>query len=111
MGATGSSVDHALSESRPTRPAHGRSTRAAGTYGSGALNGVTHGNECAQVTSVHKNNAGDLPFGRQTITPIGTMTGTEKCARGHTPGPLDSDVGSARGVFVVAARPADNDGF
>lgn len=83
----------------------------AGTYESGALNGVTHGNQCAQVTSVRKNNTGDLAFDWQTVTPTGTVTGTEKCVRGHIPGPLNSDVGSAYGNFVKAARLADNDGF
>ncbi|MER6190195.1 hypothetical protein [Streptomyces cyaneofuscatus] len=83
----------------------------AGTYESGALNGVTHGNECAQVTSVRKNSTGDLPFDWQTVTPIGTVSGNEKCVRGHVPGPLNSDAGGAYGNFVQTARLADNDKF
>ena len=47
----------------------------------------------------------------QTVTSIGTVTGTEKCVRGHIPEPLNSDVGNSYGNFVKAARLADNDGF
>ncbi|MEU9263432.1 hypothetical protein AB0932_35580 [Streptomyces sp. NPDC006682] len=83
----------------------------AGTYESGALNGVDHGNACAQVTSVRKNSTGDLPFDWQNVTPIGTVTGNEKCVRGHIPGPLNSYAGGAYGNFVQTARLADNDGF
>ena len=83
----------------------------AGTYESGALNGVTDGRNCAQVTAVRNSTTGDLASDWQTVTPIGTVTGTEKCVRGHIPGPLNSDVGSSYGVFVKAARLADNDGF
>ncbi|WP_329033939.1 hypothetical protein OHT61_00350 [Streptomyces sp. NBC_00178] len=43
-------------------------------------------------------------LGRQAVTPTGTVTGAEKRARGHIPGPLHSDVGSSYSAFVQAAR-------
>ncbi|WP_211301831.1 hypothetical protein [Streptomyces sparsogenes] len=83
----------------------------AGTWESGALNGVTHGKDCAQVTAVQADNSGDLATDWPTITPVGTFTGNEKCVRGHIPRDLNTDLGGAYGVFVKNARLADNDPF
>ncbi|MEU1670359.1 IS3 family transposase [Streptomyces sparsogenes] len=83
----------------------------AGTKESGALNGVTHGKDCAQATAVQAGNSGDLATDWPTITPVGTFTGNEKCVRGHIPRDLNTDLGGAYGVFVKNARLADNDPF
>ncbi|MFE6727756.1 hypothetical protein ACFVDN_07660 [Streptomyces californicus] len=83
----------------------------AGTYESGALNGVDHGRDCAQVTAVKKGSGTDLPTVWPTVAVIGTPSGNEKCVRGHIPGPLNSDLGGAYGNFVISARLADDDAF
>ncbi|MGY0055087.1 hypothetical protein ACWY4P_00590 [Streptomyces sp. LZ34] len=83
----------------------------AGTYESGALNGVDHGKDCAQVTAVRADTSGNLAVDWPTVTPTGTVSGSEKCVRGHIPGALNSDVGSAYGVFVKDKLLADNDPF
>ncbi|MFG2276068.1 hypothetical protein ACGFNY_40700 [Streptomyces chartreusis] len=83
----------------------------AGTYESGALNGVTHGNDCAQVTAVRAGTTGDLALDWPTVTTVGTVTGNEKCVRGHIPKSLNTDLGGTYGGFVVSMRLADNDPF
>ncbi len=83
----------------------------AGTYESGALNGVDHGKDCAQVTAVRADTTGDNATDWPTITPLGPFTGEEKCVRGHIPGSLNSYLGGAYGNFIQSARLADNDGF
>ncbi|MEU3716857.1 transposase [Streptomyces californicus] len=81
----------------------------AGAYESGALNGVDHGKDCAQVTAVKKRSGTGLPTVWPTVAVIGTPSGNEKCVRGHIPGPLNSDLGGAYGNFVISARLADDD--
>lgn len=83
----------------------------AGTYESGALNGVTNGNSCAQVTAVRAGSSGNLAVDWPTVTPIGSPTGTEKCVRGHIPKSLNTDTGGAYGNFVKSALLADGDPF
>ncbi|MGW4021615.1 NucA/NucB deoxyribonuclease domain-containing protein [Streptomyces sp. NPDC005009] len=83
----------------------------AGTYESGALNGVDHGKDCAQVTAVRADTSGNLAVDWPTITPTGTVVGSEKCVRGHIPGALNSDAGSAYGVFIKDMLLADDDPF
>ncbi|MFF7655004.1 hypothetical protein ACFZCY_35085 [Streptomyces sp. NPDC007983] len=83
----------------------------AGTYETGALNGITHGKDCAQVTAVRAGTSGDLAVDWPTVTTVGIVTGTEKCVRGHIPGALNSDLGSTYGGFVVSERLADSDPF
>ncbi len=83
----------------------------AGNYESGALNGITHGKDCAQVTAVRADTTGDLATDWPTVTTVGTVTGSEKCVRGHIPKALNTDAGGAYGAFVVRQRLADNDPF
>ncbi|MCX2928466.1 hypothetical protein [Streptomyces sp. NEAU-W12] len=83
----------------------------AATYESGALNGVDHGRDCAQVTAVRADTTGDNATDWPVITPAGPFTGEEKCVRGHIPGSLNSDLGRAYALLVMSARLADNDGF
>ncbi|MGW7674412.1 hypothetical protein ACWGJX_46435 [Streptomyces sp. NPDC054775] len=83
----------------------------AGTYESGALNGVDNGNSCAQVTAIQAGSTGILAVDWPTISTLGSPTLAESCVRGHIPGPLNSDAGSAYGNFVTAMRLADDDPF
>ncbi|WP_206319953.1 hypothetical protein [Streptomyces zingiberis] len=84
----------------------------AATYESAALNGVSHGKDCAQVTAVRAGTTGDLPRDWPTVTPIGTITGTEKCVRGHIPSKLNTDLGGqAYSTFIKSQLLADGDGF
>jgi len=83
----------------------------AGTYESGALNGVTNGNSCAQVTALRAGSSGNLAVDWPTVTPIGSPTGVEKCVRGHIPKSLNTDTGGAYGNFVKSALLADGDPF
>ncbi|MFI2511543.1 hypothetical protein [Streptomyces sp. NPDC018972] len=56
----------------------------AATYESGALNGVDHGKDCAQVTAVRAETTGDNATDWPTITPVGPFTGGgEVRARPH----------------------------
>ncbi|MER6145869.1 hypothetical protein ABT174_38655 [Streptomyces sparsogenes] len=83
----------------------------AGVYESGALNGVDHGKDCAQVTAVQADSTGDLATDWPTITPLGTWNVAQKCVRGHIPGSLNSEAGGWYGTFVKSARLADDDPF
>jgi hypothetical protein len=66
--------------------------------------------DCAQVT-VRAGTTGDLALNWPTVTTIGTVTGSEKCVRGHIPRSLNTDLGGTYGGFVVSMRLADNDPF
>lgn len=83
----------------------------AGTYESGALNGVDDGANCAQVTAINTANTGLLSADWATITPVGSYSSSAACVRGHIPASLNSDAGGAYGNFVKAARLADDDPF
>ncbi|WP_254693376.1 hypothetical protein [Streptomyces qinglanensis] len=63
------------------------------------------------MTAVRAGTTGDLATDWPTVTPIGTVTGTEKCVRGHIPQKLNTGAGSAYGGFVKSARLADSDPF
>jgi hypothetical protein len=83
----------------------------AATYESGALNGVTSGAQCAQVTAVQTNNDGILADDWAVVLPVGTFTGNEACVRAHTPLTLNSAVGGALGRFTPAQRLLDRDAY
>jgi hypothetical protein len=83
----------------------------AGTWESAALNGVDHGNACAQVAAAQTANTGTLSTDWATVAVVGTVTGGERCVRGHIPSSLNTDLGGSYGVFVKDARLADNDPF
>jgi hypothetical protein len=46
-----------------------------------------------------------------TVSPVGTYTGTEACARGHIPLDLNSGVGSGLGLFAQNQRLLDGDQY
>ncbi|MET9566601.1 hypothetical protein [Streptomyces tauricus] len=83
----------------------------AGTYESGALNGVDHGKDCAQVTAVRAGTTNDLALDWPIVTTAGTVSGSEKCVRGHIPRSLNTDLGGAYGVFIKDVLLADDDPF
>ncbi len=83
----------------------------AATYESGALNSVTSGAQCAQVTAVRTATTGSVAAQWANIGIIGTPTGSEKCVRGHIPLSLNSDTGGALGRFTVAQRLIYNDPY
>ncbi|WP_143652886.1 hypothetical protein [Streptomyces sp. 13-12-16] len=70
----------------------------ADAYESGALNGVGHGKDCAQVTAVRADDTGANAADWPTITLVGPFTGEEKCVRGHIPGDFNSGLGGTYGV-------------
>jgi hypothetical protein len=83
----------------------------AKTYQSGALNGVTSGSQCAQVTAVRTATTGSTAQQWAKISVIGTPTGSEKCIRGHIPLPLNTDVGGELGRFTQAQRLINKDPY
>ena len=83
----------------------------AATYESGALNGVTSGAQCAQVTAIRTASSGSVAAQWGNIGVIGSPTGNEKCVRGHIPVSLNSDAGGALGRFTIAQRLNDNDPY
>jgi len=83
----------------------------AATYESGALNGITSGSQCAQVTAVRTATTGSTAQQWGNISVIGTPTGSEACVRGHIPLSLNSDVGGLLGRFTQAQRLIDNDQY
>jgi hypothetical protein len=83
----------------------------AATYQSGALNGVTSGAQCAQLTAVQTGNSGNEAADWASVTPVGTVTGSEVCARSHNPLNLNTDVGGAYGRFIISQRLIDQDPF
>ncbi|WP_209314525.1 hypothetical protein [Streptomyces bohaiensis] len=83
----------------------------AGTYESAALNGVDHGQDCAQVTAVRASSSGDLAVDWPVVAPLGSFTGAEKCVRGHIPRDLNTNLGGIYGVFVGQVLLADGDPF
>lgn len=77
----------------------------AATYESGAMLGLT-GSDCAEV----------LPFiddvtGLWYVRYLKTVTGNERCVRGHVSLPSNTDVGGDLGRFVVAQRVLDFEEF
>ena len=63
----------------------------AATCQSGALNGVTAGSQCAQVTAVQTGTTGNEAADWNAVTPVGTVTGNEACVRGHIPLPAEPE--------------------
>ncbi|MCC0574468.1 transposase [Streptomyces californicus] len=66
----------------------------AGAYESGALNGVDHGKDCAQVTAVKKGRGAGLPTVRPTVAVIGTRAGTRSASEA-TPRALSTPTSAA----------------
>src|ERR1017187_2632663 len=84
----------------------------AATYQSGAQNGVTSGEDCAQITAAEiPNPTGILATDWSWLEPLGSPTGNEACVRGHTPLDLNTGVGSAYGTFITTERLIDEDRF
>jgi hypothetical protein len=84
----------------------------AASYQSGALNGVTSGSQCAQVTATEiANPTGDLATDWNSVQPDGTITGNEACVRGHIPLALNKAVGGKYGGFIKSKRLLDRDQF
>ena len=83
----------------------------ASTYESGALNGVTSGAQCAQVTAIRTATSGTVAGQWGNIAIIGSPTGSEKCVRGHIPSSLNTDTGGALGRFTQSQRLIDNDPY
>lgn len=83
----------------------------AATYQSGALNGVTAGAQCAQVTAVQTGTTGNEAADWNTVTPAGTVTGNEACARGHIPLRLNRNTGLAYARLILSDRLIDRDPF
>jgi hypothetical protein len=81
----------------------------AASYESGALHGVTSGAQCAQVTAVRTATSGTTAQQWAAIRIISTGNGL--CVRGHIPASLNSNVGSALGVFTKANRLIDKDPY
>jgi hypothetical protein len=97
-------------------PGTSRHLICQGQYGSedrrgGALNGITSGSQCAQVTAVRTATTGSTAQQWGNISVIGTPTGSEACVRGHIPLSLNSDVGGLLGRFTQAQRLIDNDQY
>ena len=83
----------------------------AATYQSGALNGVTTGSQCAQVTAVQAGNSGHEAADWPTVAPIGTVTTNEACVRGHIPLRLNRNAGLAYARLILSDRLIDRDPF
>jgi hypothetical protein len=81
----------------------------AATYESGALNGVTSGAQCAQVTAVRTASTGTTAHQWDNIRVISAGDGL--CVRGHIPLSLNTGVGSALGTFTIANRLIDTDQY
>jgi hypothetical protein len=81
----------------------------AATYESGALNGVTSGAQCAQVTAVRTASTGTTAHQWDKIRVISAGDGL--CVRGHIPLSLNTGVGSALGTFTIANRLIDKDQY
>ena len=84
----------------------------AGTYESGALNGVTNGRQCAQVIAVEGNpGAKTEALAWNDVAVIGSFSASAACVRGHIPLKLNSGVGGAYGNLVQSQRLIDSDPF
>jgi hypothetical protein len=84
----------------------------AATYQSGAMNGVTSGSQCAQVTAVENaQRTGNLATDWRTVQPTGTYSNQAKCVRGHIPLSLNTNVGTAYSNFISPNRLLDLDPF
>ena len=83
----------------------------ASTYQSGAMNGVTSGSQCAQVSAVESGPTNATEAEAWNSVQAGTFSPTAKCVRGHIPSKLNSLVGTAYSVLISQYRLIDLDYF
>jgi hypothetical protein len=83
----------------------------AGTYESGALNGVDSGAQCAQVTALEGVPGAATEATAWNEVSAGSFDTDAACVRGHIPLTLNRNVGLAYGRFIQAQRLIDDDPF